>query len=141
MKIFPAGFLVFAIVDLQRSQQDSSSESGDGSSEESVRVLNNSSAYYSVENPVTGIRYTVRRNRTAPEEREVSSQQNPILQEEASNLRLEIPPRRDSVITRTPDQTVVVSSTPKENSFETNPNPAENSEALPSNSINPEALS
>ena len=34
MKIFPAGFLVFAIVDLQRSQQDSSSESGKGSSEE-----------------------------------------------------------------------------------------------------------
>ena len=108
MKIFPAGFLVFAIVDLQRSQQDSSSESGDGSSEESVRVLNNSSAYYSVENPVTGIRYTVRRNRTAPEEREVSSQQNSILHEEASNLRLEIPPRRDSVITRTPDLSIVV---------------------------------
>ena len=33
-KIFPAGFLVLAIVDLQRSQQDSSSESGKGSSEE-----------------------------------------------------------------------------------------------------------
>ena len=33
-KIFPTGFLVLAIVDLQRSQQDSSSESGKGSSEE-----------------------------------------------------------------------------------------------------------
>ena len=33
-KIFPAGFLVLEIVDLQRNQQDSSSESGKGSSEE-----------------------------------------------------------------------------------------------------------